>query len=244
MEDWSDLDVRHFNRRWLETACPSLPPRRLLAVRERTLAYRGRGEFFGETCVLPNLTRLGTCVAYGHPDMGQSVGGGRGITPSRLELVRIRRQDLLDVLPPELLKEIQDVAQQRVQQQAPGSTLNARGEQQLDATHPHFEELGLLQGQRLMLIDLDRCTRCGDCMRACINTHSDGASRLYLDGPRFGNYLVPITCRQCLDPVCMIGCPVRSIVRGDDGQIEIKSWCIGCTHVPTSVLTAPFRCTR
>jgi Fe-S-cluster-containing dehydrogenase component len=79
-----------------------------------------------------------------------------------------------------------------------------------------------------MLIDLDRCTRCGDCMRACINTHSDGASRLYLDGPRFGNYLVPSTCRQCLDPVCMIGCPVRSIVRGNDGQIEIKHWCIGC----------------
>src|SRR5262249_14115377 len=47
-------------------------------------------------------------------------------------------------------------------------------------------------------------------------------------GPRFGQYLVPATCRSCLDPVCMIGCPVGSIHRGDNGQIVIEDWCIGC----------------
>ena len=46
------------------------------------------------------------------------------------------------------------------------------------------EELGILQGQKLMLIDLDRCTCCGDCVEACISTHNDGHSRLFLDGPR------------------------------------------------------------
>jgi Fe-S-cluster-containing hydrogenase component 2 len=79
-----------------------------------------------------------------------------------------------------------------------------------------------------MLIDLDRCTRCDECVQACVNTHADGRSRLFLDGYRFDKYLVPTTCRSCLDPVCMIGCPVGSIHRGDNGQIEIEDWCIGC----------------
>jgi Fe-S-cluster-containing hydrogenase component 2 len=91
-----------------------------------------------------------------------------------------------------------------------------------------FLDLGLIQGRRLMLIDLDRCTRCDECVRACVATHDDGRSRLFLDGPRFGQYLVPTTCRSCLDPVCMIGCPVGSIHRGENGQIVIEDWCIGC----------------
>src|SRR5207248_6179767 len=94
---------------------------------------------------------------------------------------------------------------------------------------PRGEQLGLVQGQRLMLIDLDRCTRCDECVRACVATHDDGRSRLFLDGPRFGKFLVPTACRSCLDPVCMIPCPVASIHRGDNREIIIEPWCIGCS---------------
>src|SRR5207247_3355911 len=66
-----------------------------------------------------------------------------------------------------------------------------------------FEDLGLIQGQRLMLIDLEKCTRCDECVKACVETHDDHRTRLFLDGPRFGKYLVPVSCRSCLDPVCM-----------------------------------------
>jgi Fe-S-cluster-containing dehydrogenase component len=105
-----------------------------------------------------------------------------------------------------------------------------------------------------MLIDLDRCTRCDKCVEACVASHSpgwfdwvpllrntgprDGRSRLFLEGPRvqafennqIKNYLVPSTCRQCKDPVCLIGCPVGSIHKGANGQIVIEDWCIGCSR--------------
>lgn len=33
---------------------------------------------------------------------------------------------------------------------------------------------------------------------------------------------------MCLDPVCMIGCPVGSIRRTKDLNMLIEDWCIGC----------------
>ncbi|MFN9041115.1 MAG: 4Fe-4S dicluster domain-containing protein, partial [Planctomyces sp.] len=98
------------------------------------------------------------------------------------------------------------------------------------AQSPEFESLGLAWGQSLMVIDLDRCTRCQECVKACVAAHDDGRTRLYLDGPRFeSRYLIPVSCRQCLDPVCMIGCPVGAINRGSSGEIRIADHCIGCS---------------
>lgn len=187
----------------------------------RTLTYLGRGDFFGEAGLMLDKPRSATAIACGHPQA--DVG-------SDLELVRIGRDLFLEVCRSSrelqsLFAEQLKTYQRRERQQSESHVWDANR-----AVHvnPRFEELGLIQGQKLMLVDLDRCTRCGDCMQACIDTHNDGVSRLYLDGPRFGKYLVPNACRKCLDPVCMIGCPVGSIVRGDAGQIEIKDWCIGC----------------
>jgi CRP-like cAMP-binding protein/Fe-S-cluster-containing dehydrogenase component len=189
----------------------------------RTLTYLGRGDFFGEAGVMLNKPRTATSIACGHPQADEGVG-------SDVELVRIDRNVFLQVC--QSSRELQSLFQEQLK-------LYQRREREQsesrvwDANRPvflntRFEELGLIQGQKLMLVDLDRCTRCGDCMQACIDTHDDGVSRLYLDGPRFGKYLVPNACRKCLDPVCMIGCPVGSIVRGEAGQIVIKDWCIGC----------------
>ncbi len=84
-----------------------------------------------------------------------------------------------------------------------------------------------LKAQNLLLIDLERCTRCDLCVRACADTH-DGVTRLVRDGLRYDKYLVATSCRSCRDPLCMVGCPMGSIRRRDSLEIVIEDWCIGC----------------
>ncbi|HXC49395.1 MAG TPA: FHA domain-containing protein [Candidatus Limnocylindrales bacterium] len=88
-------------------------------------------------------------------------------------------------------------------------------------------DLNLYNSQNTLLIDLERCTRCDECVRACADAH-DGVPRFTRDGPRFGKYLVTLACRSCTDPKCMIGCPVSSIRRTESLEVHIEDWCIGC----------------
>jgi len=90
-----------------------------------------------------------------------------------------------------------------------------------------FLDQGLFEAQNLLLIDLDNCTRCDACVRACANAH-DGVSRLVRDGLRYDHYLVATACRSCRDPLCMTQCPVGSIRRKENLEILIEDWCIGC----------------
>jgi CRP-like cAMP-binding protein len=220
-QDWSEPDNRRFNRLLLEAVFPKVF--RALTLQggpETILSYCSRGDYLGEIGLMLGQPRSATCIAYGHPnDYGQ------------VELVKLpgktfwklvkESPKLRDKLKAEISKRRKHTLQ-RLLTPVWDDTSQVQVSQQ-------FEELGLIQGQKLMLIDLDRCTRCDECVKACVNTHEDGRSRLFLDGPRFGKYLVPTTCRSCLDPVCMIGCPVGSIHRGDNRQIVIEDWCIGCS---------------
>jgi Fe-S-cluster-containing hydrogenase component 2 len=241
-DNWSDLEARTFHRLLLEHLFPtSLPQRIATTGPRRTLSYLGRGDYFGEMGVMTGELRSATIYAYDHPDSGvnQSIPDSRtGAVPSRVELVRINRdafEQLVASSPALRAKVEQRIAQRR----KASAEIEPRASASFHASptqSQEFEQLGLIQGQKLMLIDLDRCTRCNECVQACVTAHkkdkhgnTDGRSRLFLDGPRFGNYLVPITCRSCLDPVCMIGCPVGSINRGERGEIVIENWCIGCT---------------
>ncbi|HZY88462.1 MAG TPA: cyclic nucleotide-binding domain-containing protein [Gemmataceae bacterium] len=218
--DWTAEDARRFGRLLLQALLPAaLRPLPKQAGPEVVLSYCSRGDFFGEMGLMLGQPRSATCVAFGQPnDMGQ------------VELVRVPGRvfaKLIAAAPAARAKVEQEVAKRR-QQTAKRLATPAWDDGRDAQFSDRFQELGLIQGQRLMLIDLDRCTRCDECVKACVNTHDDGRTRLFLDGPRFGKYLVPTTCRSCLDPVCMIGCPVGSIHRGDNGQIIIEDWCIGC----------------
>ena len=222
-DKWSELELRTAGRAAFSEIFPKLirqpvessgPP--------RVLAYLSRGECFGEIAVVTRSPRNASCIAYNHPSTEEARDFGN------VELVRIPGaafRQLMDESPA-LKQQVESLAQTRVKQtKSSGST---HTESDLIAS-ADFQQMGLFQGTRLLVIDLDSCTRCGDCVEACVKTHDDGYSRLFLDGPRYDRFLVPSACRNCLNPVCMLGCPVGSIARGNNGQIEIYDWCIGCS---------------
>jgi Fe-S-cluster-containing dehydrogenase component/CRP-like cAMP-binding protein len=86
-----------------------------------------------------------------------------------------------------------------------------------------------LNGTETMLINLDRCTRCDDCVRACAATH-DNNPRFVREGPSHDQLMVANACMHCVDPVCMIGCPTGAIGRDQaTGVARINDrTCIGC----------------
>ncbi len=54
-----------------------------------------------------------------------------------------------------------------------------------------FLAQGLMEAQSLLVLDLERCTRCDQCVRACADAH-DGVTRLVREGLRFDKYLSPL----------------------------------------------------
>jgi CRP-like cAMP-binding protein/Fe-S oxidoreductase len=174
---------------------------------EMVLAYLPRGSYFGEIGLLaPEGIRIATCTALDH-----------------VELVRISPEEftlMLDTFP-EIRSAISEVASGRQQQNR--QQLNLLRSVPLD----DFLDQGLMEAQNLLLIDLEKCTRCDACVRACADAH-EGVTRLIREGLRYDKYLVATSCRQCRDPLCMVGCPVGSIRRKESLEIVIEDWCIGC----------------
>jgi Fe-S-cluster-containing dehydrogenase component/CRP-like cAMP-binding protein len=87
----------------------------------------------------------------------------------------------------------------------------------------------LVNGTQTMLVNLDRCTRCDDCLRACASTH-DGNPRFVRQGPIYDSIMVAHACMHCQDPVCMIECPTGAISRSEaDGFVSVNDLtCVGC----------------
>jgi Fe-S-cluster-containing dehydrogenase component/CRP-like cAMP-binding protein len=87
----------------------------------------------------------------------------------------------------------------------------------------------LINGTQAMLIDLERCVRCDDCVKACASTHG-GNPRFVRHGRTFDHWMVANACMHCRDPVCMIGCPTGAIHRHETAGVVVinDDTCIGC----------------
>jgi Fe-S-cluster-containing dehydrogenase component len=104
-----------------------------------------------------------------------------------------------------------------------------------DALLEFAVEERFINATKAMLIDLDRCVRCDDCVRACASTHG-GNPRFLRHGKTFDHWMVTNACMHCTDPVCMIGCPTGAIHRSQvGGSVVINDdTCIGCSTCATS----------
>ena len=169
------------------------------------MRYLHRGDYFGAAGILSSGIRSATCSAVDH-----------------VELVRIRKEDIVTLMDTSVrVKTAMEKDLHRVQADTERAAATAA------LPLEEMLENGLMQAQNLLLIDLESCTRCDDCVRACADSH-DGVTRLVREGIRFDQYLVPTSCRSCADPLCLVGCPVGSIHRQDSLEIVIEDWCIGC----------------
>jgi Fe-S-cluster-containing hydrogenase component 2 len=143
---------------------------------------------------------------------------------NHLELAQLSRADFL-----RMLRKF-DVLRRRVIKQSLVRVYEARVGHRVLA---EYVEQGLYEGQSVLVLDLDNCTRCDACTRGCVEqhgttTHGIPIPRLIRAGRRLDNFLVATSCRSCTDPHCMVGCPVDSIHRGKHLQIVIEDHCIGC----------------
>lgn len=170
------------------------------------LGYIGRGGFFGELSLLGEGIRTASCVSLDH-----------------VEAVQIRATEFREMTErfPEVGRQLRETARQRMEEN------RNRVKMIQNVPVDSFLSQGLLEAQSLLILDLERCTRCDQCVRACADAH-EGVSRLIRDGLRWDKYLVATSCRHCKDPLCMVGCPVGSIRRRNNLEIIIEDWCIGC----------------
>ena len=183
---------------------------------EQVLKYIGPGGHFGEIGLLSHLpelralappgVRTATCAALDHVD-----------------LVQIRGEDFLA-----LVERFPQLRSHLVKRGVEMLQANERQRQLVESVPlGEFLRQGLANAQSLLVLDLEKCTRCDECTKACADSH-DGVTRLIREGLRFDKFLVASSCRSCLDPYCMVGCPVDAIHRRETREIISEDWCIGC----------------
>lgn len=104
-------------------------------------------------------------------------------------------------------------------------------------------ETGVVDSVNLLVMDMAKCIRCGNCSLACHKVH--GHSRLirrgiHIERPvkpeskTIQSVLMPSVCLHCQDPECLTGCPTGAIARFPNGEIDINTQtCIGCGDCAT-----------
>ncbi len=186
---------------------------------ERTLNYLGAGQIFGLNEITHNWRNPDAPVNFQFSL--RAIGYAHLlVAPTRvMEEIVLPSLQKNELPPPVKAKQSFDVDPPET-----GARENVGAEVLEFLTENRF-----FNGTAAMVIDLDRCTRCDDCVRACASTH-DNNPRFLRHGPGVGRLMIANACMHCADPVCMIGCPTGAIHRESfGGQVVINpATCIGC----------------
>lgn len=187
---------------------------------ERTLNYIGAGQIFGLSEIAHNWRDKNAAVNF------QFSLRAIGYTHLLIIPTRVMEEIVLPSLPKHELPPAVKPAENDSSSVPP----EAAAREKVGADVLEFlTENRFFNGTATMVIDLDRCTRCDDCVRACASTH-DNNPRFLRHGPTAGRLMVANACMHCADPVCMIGCPTGAIHRESfAGQVVVNpATCIGC----------------
>ena len=187
---------------------------------ERTLNYIGAGQIFGLNEIAHNWRNKEATV-----NMQFSL---RAIGYTHLLVIPTRVME--EIVLPSLPKNELPPPIQKVEDDLNSTPPETVVREKVGAEILEFlTENRFFNGTATMVIDLDRCTRCDDCVRACASTH-DNNPRFLRHGPSAGRLMIANACMHCADPVCMIGCPTGAIHRESfAGQVVINpATCIGC----------------
>jgi CRP-like cAMP-binding protein/Fe-S-cluster-containing hydrogenase component 2 len=177
--------------------------------RELAVTYLRKGDYSGESALLLDQPWPFSLTALEH-----------------VELVRIGRDEFRRAV--EASTAVEDELWQSVVARLRERGFAMRNPRAVESLRLAMDT-GLIHGESVLLIDLETCTKCDDCVRACADTH-DGTPRFIREGVRISHYSVPTACYHCTDPVCMIGCPTGAISR-PLGTLQVvinQATCIGC----------------
>jgi Fe-S-cluster-containing dehydrogenase component len=190
---------------------------------ERTLNYIGAGQFFGFEEIAHNFRKPQEPVVF------QYTLRAIGYTHLLVVPTRVMEEVVLPTLSEKELPPLISPASAAEQSRLDGGSAGAMRERIGGDTMEFLTANRFFNGTATMVIDLDRCTRCDDCVRACASTH-DNNPRFLRHGPASGRLMIANACMHCADPVCMIGCPTGAIHRESfAGQVVINPvTCIGC----------------
>jgi Fe-S-cluster-containing hydrogenase component 2/CRP-like cAMP-binding protein len=141
------------------------------------------------------------------------------------ETIVIEKSDFLDLL------RSHPAAQQRISRLAQERNVEnvvSNWDEKSGSILDFMTREGLTDAENVLLIDSDLCVACDNCEAACASTHG-GHSRLDRRGGKsFASIQLPISCRHCENPLCMLDCPPDALTRLSDGEVVIRDSCIGC----------------
>ena len=195
---------------------------------ERVANYIGPDEFFGEIGLLAQIPeiqralevsdiRTATCTALDHVDLVRIDGEDfhwllRAFLLDRTVLEKVAEpfktlfQRLLDEVAradrsANVADRIVRTARERLEQ-------NRASQGRIEsAPLEDFLQQGLMEASNLLVLDLEKCTRCDECVKACADIHHDPVPGNHVNAPDsrriairqvFGGKFVPLVSRSLL----------------------------------------------